>query len=77
MADHPTRDDIDLLEGSFYVDDPREKYTWMRANAPVYFDATQRRVGHRFVRRACSRRRRTRRRSRTRAGSGPTTVRSR
>jgi cytochrome P450 family 142 subfamily A polypeptide 1 len=30
--------DIDLLEGSFYVDKPREKYAWMRANAPVYFD---------------------------------------
>ena len=39
MADHPTRDDIDLLEGSFYVDDPATKYTWMRANAPVYYDA--------------------------------------
>ena len=36
---HPTRDDIDLLDGSFYVDDPHEKYTWMRENAPVYFDA--------------------------------------
>jgi cholest-4-en-3-one 26-monooxygenase len=30
--------DIDLLDGSFYVDNPREKYAWMRANAPVYFD---------------------------------------
>lgn len=39
MATHPTRDDIDLLDGSFYVDDPHEKYTWMRENAPVYFDA--------------------------------------
>ena len=39
MADHPTRDDIDLLEGSFYVDDPATKYAWMRANAPVYYDA--------------------------------------
>ena len=39
MADHPTRADIDLLEGSFYVDDPRHKYAWMRANAPVYYDA--------------------------------------
>ena len=38
MATHPTRDDIDLLDGSFYVDDPHEKYTWMRENAPVYFD---------------------------------------
>jgi cholest-4-en-3-one 26-monooxygenase len=39
MSDHPTRADIDLLEGGFYVDDPGEKYAWMRANAPVYFDA--------------------------------------
>jgi cytochrome P450 family 142 subfamily A polypeptide 1 len=39
VADHPTRDDIDLLEGGFYVDDPAEKYSWLRANAPVYFDA--------------------------------------
>jgi cytochrome P450 family 142 subfamily A polypeptide 1 len=39
LADHPTRDDIDLLEGSFYVDDPATKYAWMRAHAPVYYDA--------------------------------------
>jgi cytochrome P450 family 142 subfamily A polypeptide 1 len=38
MPDHPTRDDIRLLDGNFYVDDPHEKYDWMRANAPVYFD---------------------------------------
>lgn len=37
MPDHPTRDDIDLLEGSFYVD-AREPYAWMREHAPVYFD---------------------------------------
>jgi cholest-4-en-3-one 26-monooxygenase len=38
-ANHPTRDDIDLLEGGFYVDDPAEKYAWMREHAPVYYDA--------------------------------------
>ena len=38
MATHPTRDDIDLIDGHFYVD-PHERYTWMRENAPVYFDA--------------------------------------
>ncbi len=38
MANHPTRADIDLVDGSFYVDNPREKYAWMRGNAPVYFD---------------------------------------
>jgi cytochrome P450 family 142 subfamily A polypeptide 1 len=37
MPDHPTRDDIDLLEGAFYVD-AREPYAWMREHAPVYFD---------------------------------------
>jgi cytochrome P450 family 142 subfamily A polypeptide 1 len=37
-ADHPTRDDIRLLDGNFYVDDPHEKYDWMREHAPVYFD---------------------------------------
>jgi cytochrome P450 family 142 subfamily A polypeptide 1 len=39
MADHPTRDDIDLIAGTFYRDDPHEKWTWMREHAPVYFDA--------------------------------------
>jgi cytochrome P450 family 142 subfamily A polypeptide 1 len=38
MADHPTRDEIRLLEGAFYVDRPLEHYAWMRANAPVYRD---------------------------------------
>ncbi|GIU90066.1 MAG: cytochrome P450 monooxygenase [Acidimicrobiia bacterium] len=38
MADHPTRDDIDLLDGGFYVDGAAEKYAWMREHAPVYFD---------------------------------------
>ncbi len=38
MADHPTRDDIDLVRGSFWGDDPHEAMTWMRANAPVYWD---------------------------------------
>lgn len=38
MANHPTRDDIDLLDGGFYLGDTREKYAWMRAHAPVYFE---------------------------------------
>ncbi|MEO1914983.1 MAG: hypothetical protein ABGW98_14140, partial [Myxococcales bacterium] len=38
MADHPTRDDIRLLDGEFYGNDPIEPYEWMRANAPVYYD---------------------------------------
>jgi len=32
--------DIDLLDGAFYAGDPHPTYTWMRANAPVYYDAT-------------------------------------
>jgi cytochrome P450 family 142 subfamily A polypeptide 1 len=38
-ADHPTHPDIDLLDGHFYGNDPHPLFTWMRANAPVYFDA--------------------------------------
>ncbi|HVJ97068.1 MAG TPA: cytochrome P450, partial [Acidimicrobiia bacterium] len=38
MPNHPTRDDIDLLDGGFYIGTVRERYAWMRANAPVYFD---------------------------------------
>ncbi len=35
-----TTRDIDLLDGQFYVSDPYPTYAWMRANAPVYWDAT-------------------------------------
>lgn len=38
MPDHPVRDEIRLLEGSFYVDRPLDHYAWMRENAPVYRD---------------------------------------
>jgi cytochrome P450 family 142 subfamily A polypeptide 1 len=31
---------FDLLEGDFYVDDPYAAYRWLRASAPVYWDAT-------------------------------------
>lgn len=37
-ADHPTRDDIDLVSGEFWGRDPHEEMTWMRAHAPVYWD---------------------------------------
>ena len=40
MPDPATRDDIRLLEGEFYVDRPLEHYAWMRAHAPVYYDAS-------------------------------------
>jgi cytochrome P450 family 142 subfamily A polypeptide 1 len=38
VPDHPTRDDIDLISGAFWGRNPHEAFTWMRANAPVYFD---------------------------------------
>ncbi len=40
MADHPTRDDIDLCSGAFWAGDHHEALTWMRAEAPVYWDGT-------------------------------------
>lgn len=36
-AGHPERDDIRLLDEDFYVE-PEERWAWMRANAPVYWD---------------------------------------
>ena len=30
---------IDLLDGAFYGGDPHPTYSWMRANAPAYYDA--------------------------------------
>jgi cytochrome P450 family 142 subfamily A polypeptide 1 len=38
MGDHPTRDDIALLNPGFHRD-PFEAYRWMREHAPVYWDA--------------------------------------
>ena len=38
VADHPTRDDIELCSGAFWAGDHHAALTWMRANAPVYFD---------------------------------------
>lgn len=38
MADHPVRDDIDFTSGDFWGSDPHEALSWMRANAPVYWD---------------------------------------
>ena len=36
-AMHATRDDIRLLSPDLYAD-PHERFSWMRANAPVYWD---------------------------------------
>ena len=38
MADHPTMAEIDLLSGGFWAGDHHTRLTWMRANAPVYWD---------------------------------------
>jgi cytochrome P450 family 142 subfamily A polypeptide 1 len=39
MPDHPTHPDIAIADGDFYANDPAPLYAWMRANAPVYWDA--------------------------------------
>ena len=31
---------LDILEGEFYVNDPYSRYAWLRENAPVYWDDT-------------------------------------
>ncbi|MEY2398447.1 MAG: cholest-4-en-3-one 26-monooxygenase [Actinomycetota bacterium] len=38
VANHPTRDDIDLVSGAFWGRNPHDEMAWMRANAPVYWD---------------------------------------
>jgi cytochrome P450 family 142 subfamily A polypeptide 1 len=37
MPDHPTRDDVRLLDRLFYLD-PHERFRWMRDHAPAYFE---------------------------------------
>ena len=37
---HPTRAEIDLCGGAFWAGDHHEALTWMRREAPVYFDGT-------------------------------------
>ena len=37
---HPVRDGLNLLDGSWYAADPHEVWTWMRREAPVYYDET-------------------------------------
>jgi cytochrome P450 family 142 subfamily A polypeptide 1 len=39
MGEHPVRDDIDLLSGQWYAQQPYEQWAWMREHAPVYWDA--------------------------------------
>jgi cytochrome P450 family 142 subfamily A polypeptide 1 len=38
VADHPRRDDIDLISGAFWGGNPHAAMTWMRTHAPVYWD---------------------------------------
>jgi cytochrome P450 family 142 subfamily A polypeptide 1 len=37
-ATHPVRDGLNLLDGSFYAQNPHEVWAWMRREAPVYWD---------------------------------------
>lgn len=37
-GDHPINPDIDLVSGDFWGRNPHPELTWMRENAPVYFD---------------------------------------
>jgi cytochrome P450 family 142 subfamily A polypeptide 1 len=40
MADHDTREDIQLVSGEFWGHNPHEELRWMRQQAPVYWDGT-------------------------------------
>jgi cytochrome P450 family 142 subfamily A polypeptide 1 len=35
---HPLREGLNLLDGGWYADDPHEVWSWMRREAPVYYD---------------------------------------
>jgi cytochrome P450 family 142 subfamily A polypeptide 1 len=37
-SDQPTRPGLHLLDGGWYADDPHEVWTWMRREAPLYYD---------------------------------------
>jgi cytochrome P450 family 142 subfamily A polypeptide 1 len=39
MPDHPTNPEIHLLDGNFHAAGPHPAFRWMRAHAPVYWDA--------------------------------------
>ncbi len=38
MPNHPVLEHIDLLDGNWYASGPHDDWTWMRHNAPVYYD---------------------------------------
>jgi cytochrome P450 family 142 subfamily A polypeptide 1 len=37
-ATHPVRPGLNLLDGDWYAEDPHEVWSWMRREAPVYYD---------------------------------------
>jgi cholest-4-en-3-one 26-monooxygenase len=39
---HPVMEDLNLLDGAWYADDPHAVWSWMRAHAPVYYDEASR-----------------------------------
>ena len=39
MPDHPTNERVALTDGRFWARDPHEELAWLRAHAPVYWDA--------------------------------------
>jgi len=39
VPDHSTNDRVRLTDGRFWASDPHEELAWLRANAPVYWDA--------------------------------------
>ena len=53
---HPVRPGLNLLDGHWYADDPHEVWSWMRREAPVYYDEAARRLGHHALRRRARRR---------------------
>ena len=40
MASQPTNAAINLISGEFWGRNPHDELTWLRANAPIYFDET-------------------------------------
>ncbi|MDE0066410.1 MAG: cytochrome P450 [Acidimicrobiaceae bacterium] len=38
MPNHPVLEHVDLLDGNWYASQPHDDWTWMRQNAPVYYD---------------------------------------
>jgi len=40
VPDHPTRAPIDFVSGAWWGSNPHDDLTWMRANAPVYWDGS-------------------------------------